>query len=614
MKGFALSSLRFRLMLLVLLAAVPASGLMLYAAVEDRQRETNLLEADTLRLVESISAEEKQLILGTRQLLILLAELPQIRDGDPSACSAFLSGLLGQYHRYSNFGAIEPDGDVFCSALPTDEPVNLADRGYFQRALQTYGFAIGDYQIGRITGKPSINFGYPVLNKAGQVEAVVFAALDLEWLNRCDYEIEALLPQDSTLTKIDREGVILVHEPDPEEWVGKYVQDVAFGQVVLNQGQGVVEAVDMDGRSRVYAFAPLSSTLYSRDLYVIIGVPKKLAFAEVNQVLVRNLSGLGLVTILALAAAWAFEHVFILRHVNTLLHATKKLGGGDLGTRTGPPYGPGELGQLGRAFDQMAQALEQSEAKRKLAEERMVRQERLAAIGQAAGGIAHDFRNILATIILYAQMPLSKGSLSPKVTQALEAVLHEARRAADMVQQVLDFSRRSPIKTQPMGLKSFMGEMVDTLQPTLPENIRLVVNAGSDEYKVSADPTRIHQTLMNLVVNARDAMPEGGELRIELSSIWVEPDKPPPTAEMSAGQWVCVSVSDTGVGIPPEVMSHLFEPFFTTKASGKGTGLGLAQVYGIVKQHGGSIGVETEVGRGTTFNIYLPAKVNGGND
>jgi CheY-like chemotaxis protein len=145
------------------------------------------------------------------------------------------------------------------------------------------------------------------------------------------------------------------------------------------------------------------------------------------------------------------------------------------------------------------------------------------------------------------------------------------------------------------------------LKHTLPVTIRPVLVIGSDEYIANADPTQIQQVVMNLAVNAQDAMPEGGELRCELTRIDIEADQDPPVAEMSAGEWIRMTISDTGSGMSEEVQSHLFEPFFTTKPVGEGTGLGLAQVYGIVKQHQGYIEVETELEQGTTFRIYLPA-------
>jgi len=246
---------------------------------------------------------------------------------------------------------------------------------------------------------------------------------------------------------------------------------------------------------------------------------------------------------------------------------------------------------------------------RKQTEQKLRRQERLAAVGQLAGGIAHDFNNLLTTIMLYAQMGLGKRELAPDLARAFETILGESRQAAKLVQQILDFSRRSPIETHPMDLEPCVQETVRILERTIPESIRTFLDVGPEEYVVDADPTRVQQVLMNLAVNARDAMPEGGEMRFELSRVDVIPGAvgTSPRIGGTGGGWVCLAVSDTGTGIPPDVLPRLFEPFFTTKEPGKGTGLGLAQVYGIVMQHQGHIGVETEVGKGTTLRVYLPA-------
>jgi CheY-like chemotaxis protein len=208
-------------------------------------------------------------------------------------------------------------------------------------------------------------------------------------------------------------------------------------------------------------------------------------------------------------------------------------------------------------------------------------------------------------------MPLGKPDLPPDAAQAFETILGESRKAATLVQQILDFSRRSPIEVKAVDLAPFVKEAVRMLERTIPESISLLLEVEAGEHAppltVNADPTRIQQVLMNLVVNGRDAMPEGGVLRIGLSGLEIEPGQQPPVAEMEPGRWVCLVVSDTGTGIPPHVLPHIFEPFFTTKPRGEGTGLGLAQVHGIVQQHGGHADVETELGRGTTFRIYLPA-------
>ena len=249
-------------------------------------------------------------------------------------------------------------------------------------------------------------------------------------------------------------------------------------------------------------------------------------------------------------------------------------------------------------------------------EERIHQLDRLAVVGQMAGGIAHDFGNFLTTNIFHLELLLNDPRLPPELVPTVETVLDGAHRTAQLVRQILDFSRRTTLRSQPIDVVAFVDEIATILRRTLPESIRLVVDVSPEEIVASIDPARMEQVLMNLALNARDAMPEGGELRISLSRVEVEPGTSPPIVEISlaetqpvempSGNWVCLSVSDTGTGITEDVRLRLFEPFFTTKGE-EGTGLGLAQVYGIVRQHDGHIGVETEISRGTTFRVYLPA-------
>ncbi|MBN1877999.1 MAG: PAS domain S-box protein [Anaerolineae bacterium] len=235
------------------------------------------------------------------------------------------------------------------------------------------------------------------------------------------------------------------------------------------------------------------------------------------------------------------------------------------------------------------------------------RQERLAAVGQLAAGVAHDFNNIMASIVLYAQMAARSDTLSPHDRERMTVITQQAWHATRLIQQILDFSRRAVLERRPFDLLPLLKEEVKFLERTLPEHIAIELTYGPDTYTVQADPTRMQQMLTNLAVNARDAMPHGGALRIELARITVAPDTAPPLVDMETGEWIRLTVADTGTGIAPEMQHHIFEPFFTTKPPGEGSGLGLAQVYGIIGQHGGHIDVETQVGEGTTFTIYLPA-------
>ncbi|MCB8926130.1 MAG: response regulator [Ardenticatenaceae bacterium] len=246
---------------------------------------------------------------------------------------------------------------------------------------------------------------------------------------------------------------------------------------------------------------------------------------------------------------------------------------------------------------------------RKQREEEHVRQERLAAVGQLAAGIAHDFNNVMAVITLYSDLLQRSANLSENELRRLKTIHEQARHAAALTQQILDFSRRSVREPRPMDLKAFINEMVKFIERTISERVQVRFRFEEGDYTINADPTQLQQAITNLTVNARDAMPQGGVLSFDLSPLTVLDNEAPPHSGMSSGEWVALTISDTGVGISSEAQAHIFEPFFTTKEVGKGTGLGLAQVYGIVQQHKGCIAVESQLGKGSTFTIYLPALV-----
>jgi signal transduction histidine kinase len=183
----------------------------------------------------------------------------------------------------------------------------------------------------------------------------------------------------------------------------------------------------------------------------------------------------------------------------------------------------------------------------------------------------------------------------------------QAMRATRLIQQILDFNRRSLLERRPIDILLLVRDEVELLERTLPEHIAIELAHGHDGYTVDADPTRTQQVLANLAVNARDAMPDGGELRIGLGRVTVEAGASPPLPEMTAGKWVRLTVAGAGTDIPPDAVPHIVEPFFTTKETGTGAGLGLVQVHGIVGQRGGANRLGTQLGEGTTFTIYLPA-------
>jgi signal transduction histidine kinase/CheY-like chemotaxis protein len=245
------------------------------------------------------------------------------------------------------------------------------------------------------------------------------------------------------------------------------------------------------------------------------------------------------------------------------------------------------------------------------ARERLLQMHKMEAIGQLTGGVAHDFNNLL-TIILgnleTAQRHLGEltGSAASRVQRALGNAMRGGQRAAALTQRLLAFSRRQPLSPRTLDVNKFIAGAVDFLQRSLGETVNVEAVGGGGLWHVEVDPNQLEASLLNLAINARDAMPEGGKLTIETSNAFLDQDYCRANPEVLPGQYVLISVTDNGTGMTKDVLEHAFEPFFTTKIVGQGTGLGLSQVYGFVKQSGGHVKIYSEPGEGTTVKIYLP--------
>jgi two-component system, cell cycle sensor histidine kinase and response regulator CckA len=246
---------------------------------------------------------------------------------------------------------------------------------------------------------------------------------------------------------------------------------------------------------------------------------------------------------------------------------------------------------------------------RKQLEEQFRQSQKMEAIGQLAGGVAHDFNNILGVIQLQASMLRAERNLPPMQMDYAREIEKAAQRAANLTRQLLMFSRRQTLQLRDLDLTDLISHITKMLQRILGEDIRMDLQYASQPLFIHADAGMMDQILMNLTVNSRDAMPKGGQLVIKTSAVKFDELTAAQCPGARPGSFVCLSVSDTGGGIPPEILPRIFEPFFTTKHVGEGTGLGLATVFGIVQQHQGWINVNSEVGHGTTFQVYLPRLV-----
>ncbi|MBM4272864.1 MAG: diguanylate cyclase [Deltaproteobacteria bacterium] len=359
-----LNSLLFRIALLVFLAASPGLGLILYNGLEQRRQAANAAQEEILRLVKEFSWNFENTLKMTHQLLASLAHYPAVQSKEAEKCSAFFASILEKHPGlYGNLGAMNWEGFIFCSAQPMKTPVFSTDRNWFQRVLQTKDFAVGELQIGRITGKATMLCAYPALNKAGEVEAVVFAALDLAWLREL-FPFTNMTPE-ANLTIIDSQGNILFRYLDPEKWVGKTMAGAQVVKIIMEQERGVAEARGMDGVPRLYAFQPLEALPQKGFLY--LGIPTDAVFGPSERTLIRNLVALAGAVGFTLFIALPLGRILIIRRIKIFRTTAQRLAAGDLEARTALGKEKGELGQLGQALDHMAAALEQRELERRQA-------------------------------------------------------------------------------------------------------------------------------------------------------------------------------------------------------------------------------------------------------
>ncbi len=355
MRNFSWYSLRFRLLLLVFFAVVPALAVVVYTASEQQRQVTAELEREAQRLVNLAASNQDQFIEKARQLAATLSRLPVVKNGNSAPCSAVMADLLQQKLPYANFGAARLNGDIYCSAVRLEKPVNVASKFWFRKTVTENILAVSDYQIGKISRRPILVLSYPVRKADNQVQAVAFTALDIAQISELAEQVQ--LPEEGAIAIFDRNGTILARHPNPEQWIGKSMPEVELVKTIFNQKKGTVEMPGLDGKPRWYAFSRLNS-LPEGNIYITIGLSKAAALRQANWQLLRNLAGLGVIGLLMLAAAWVGSDLFVLQQVRALLRATKQVAAGDFRTRIALSETEGELNQLAAAFDQMAETLQ----------------------------------------------------------------------------------------------------------------------------------------------------------------------------------------------------------------------------------------------------------------
>ena len=353
MKIGSFASIRVKLIALIALTLAPSITLSFFTAEEQRAQATIDAENNALALARLAASRHSSIVANARQLLSLLADVPEVRGTDRGACDAFLSRLLRDNPAYANFGVIEHDGRLWSSAYPSQDKLVLTDRAFFREAISERGFVAGPYSMSATTGRPSVSYGYPVIGEGGEVERVVFAAVDLTPFRQLAAETH--LPLGTALTVLDAEGYVLLRDPDPESWAGKRVNDVPLVRRILSEHEGVAYAAGIDGKRRLYGFTPLSGA-FGREAFVSVGIPEQEAFRAANETLRRNIALLVAVAVASLLAAWIGSEALLLRRLRGVVRAAARLADGVL-TERAEVEGADEVSQLSEAFNEMAARL-----------------------------------------------------------------------------------------------------------------------------------------------------------------------------------------------------------------------------------------------------------------
>jgi signal transduction histidine kinase/ActR/RegA family two-component response regulator len=598
------ANLRLRLLWPVLVAVVPTLAVVVLSVREQRRLLTVQAQGDVQAVAEVVAERHQRSVDLARGVLVAMTQMRHVAGLDGPTCSRVLGPLLTREPSFINVGATRADGLVYCSAVPVTAAVNLSDRAFFREALRTRGFGVGEYVVSRIRGAGALGFGLPVTGDDDRVVAVAFASLATE---RLQGELDDLaLPTGAWVAVLDRAGATLSARPASVAVAGERF-DEGVSRAVLGAGAPVT-LTGADGVARVWAARDVTSPDGTVAMRVLAGLPLGAVLDPVNRVWGRAMALAAVAFVLAMTAAYLVAELSLARRLRRLEEVTRGIAAGDWSARSGVPRHGDEIAQLAGHLDDMGAALAELDAAKRQREDQLRQAQRFEAVGQVAGGVAHDFNNLL-TVILSAGGSL-RDRLASDATAREEAreIVYAAERAAALTRQLLAFSRRQPLAPRTFDLGEAASGMQRLLRRLLGEGIALTVTVRA-RAPVHADPSQIEMALLNLAVNARDAMPEGGRLEVLVDAVAADaegrPEGTPP------GPLALLRVRDTGVGMDAATRARVFEPFFTTKAPGRGTGLGLPIVLGVVSECGGTIQLDSAPGEGTEFRIFLPLRAAG---
>jgi signal transduction histidine kinase/CheY-like chemotaxis protein len=567
-------SLRTRLLILVIAAMLVPASLVGLRFVQNRTSEINAALANLAVSADDIASDLDEKIQGTAQLHYGLARARDLDTRDKAACSAFLSDVREEYPQFTGILTIDPAGNLFCDSLRTNRTLDLADRAY------------------------------PVRSDAGALKFVLLASFNLNKF--AEYHKRLLAEKEILL--VDSQGTVLV-APKGGGWSEPVGASIAgadlFRFAAAPDREPFREVTDREGRTQVWAVAG-SPSIRKAGLYVMVGRSKDGLVAAANRRLYEDMAILAVASLLLLAGVWILATVSVGRQVGRLATMAKRLGLGDLSARIPPPHPRGELGGLMTLLNGTAQSLEQQRAAIADLSHKLSQSQKMEAMGQLTGGVAHDFNNLLTVILGNSEHLADRLAGNKELHRIAGDIATAAERGSDLTRSLLAFARKQPLRPREIDIAKKVVGMEQLLRRSLGEHIECSFAFGADLWLTSVDPGQLATALLNLVLNARDAMPDGGRLTVEVRNISIDESDLDVNGEPRPGDYVMVAVTDTGSGMTTEVAGRAFEPFFTTKEVGKGTGLGLSMVYGFAQQSGGLVQLQSVPGQGSVLRLFFP--------
>jgi signal transduction histidine kinase/ActR/RegA family two-component response regulator len=532
------------------------------------ERTVHLLEEHALKVFET-----QRLVI--QQVDVQLRFMDWSRDKDRADLHALMEHLQADLEQVATITVTDAEGRMRASGrvYPADPSVSFVDRDWFQAvkaAPSVLPFVSRSY-MGRQSGQVIFNLASRVpTGPDGAFAGAIALSADRAYFEQFYREIEPALNHSVILVRDD--GYILASEPT----IGRdrLPDDSALRGQIRSATEGAYTMrSQLDGVERIFAFRKIGPY----PVYVRFGLSKHAALAPWRDTLINY----GLVAGLASLALFGVSGL-----------AVKQTGRERIARKR---------------WEEAAAALQKEAGEREHVEQQLRQSQKMESVGRLTGGVAHDFNNLLTAVIGSLDLVLRRSvGIDDRSRQLINNAMDGANRAAALTSRLLAFSRQQPLQPVIIETNRLVAGMSDLLRRTLGETVAVETVLAGGLWPTLADPNQLESAILNLAVNARDAMPEGGRLTIETANAYLDEVYARANDDVTAGQYVLVAVSDTGTGMAPDVVLKVFEPFFTTKPVGKGTGLGLSQVYGFAKQSNGHVAVYSEVGHGSTFRIYLP--------